>query len=81
MFNVLIFFIPVPQTDNKCYIRKCKSGVCFFFTCVKLVALVMVCAHAIARIKWIRLVIVYKIIEKIKEFFKQKITEQRINFF
>ena len=51
MFDVFKFFIPMSRTISVIN----ESGACFFFTRIKLVARVLACARAMARIKWIRL--------------------------
>ena len=54
----LAFFIPMSKAVSKC----CKQKWCMlFFTCIKLVVCVLVCAHAITHIKWRRLREVIKI--------------------
>ena len=68
MLDTFIFFIPMSQTISVIN----KKGMCFFYTHQACGACSGV-ACAIARIKWIRLVMVYKIINKLVN--KQNLTE------
>ena len=52
MFWSFFHFLHSNAPDNKCDKQKCHV---LFFTCIKLLTRVLACAHAIAFIKWKRL--------------------------
>ena len=52
MFLSFFHFLLCNAPDNKYYKQKWDM---LFFTCIKLVAHVLACAHAISHIKWRRL--------------------------
>ena len=51
-FDLCFIFFHSNVPENNCHRQKCCV---LFFTCIKLVVCVLVCACAIARIKWRRL--------------------------
>ena len=64
-------------SDNKCHKQKWRV---LFFTCIKLVACVLACVSAIARIKWKRVTYLLMICQKSKSMVSPPMKYEGISF-